>query len=955
MERECPFLPGRAGLLQRAGGIITLCEAHKSRLSFHYAIDPERPEIQDLEKTGLLKTVSSQEIDDLSGWRIDGPGIYIGYPGNGAFVIRPDTPLPDGPKYIHPKGEPNHVYIPPGLDLIKTQDLWITEGELKALAGFLQGLPIVALGGVWSWKTAGEEASLLAKGEKLKDKESLLPELAQVDWSGKKINLLYDSDIVPGHKAYDAFPRLAEQLYRLGTEEVRVLTLPPVVKDGKTGLDDFIIAKGPEQALQALQAIRARAEPYLPWRDGGLAFAERQIKSENLEDKQKAVVAYLGAKGEVFTLDWLKHQAGLQSDVRKALISEAKKRLKELQSRPKASSSQEPPSGLGPEYEQVKTLLQPLLQEQYGLDEQGRLGRFEWETYYENGQEVKELIHKHFCNFAAWPVREILKDSGLGEPEKFLELQGLLPGGVPLRPIPVSLTEFLDKTSSCLGKAWGVNAAIKPKKDQDLRYLLQLMARGIPMTTVHTHLGWKKENGKWVYLHAGGAIGSKAVEVEISDRLRRYSLPEAIEDIKKAVLADLSLLELGPKKIMYSLLALVYLAPLCEPLRQAEIEPSLLMYIWGSTGTNKSTLIALLLSHYGNFGPKGLPASFRDTANSIEKLAFLAKDTVLSIDDLYPAKNSKEKERLEGVLEHLSRNQGDRTGKGRMKADTSLREGLPPRGLTLCSGEVMPLTGSSLARGLIHRLQRGDIDLAKLTQAQAQKDLLSQAMKGYLEWLAPQLDDLPSELEEAFTHLRQEAARKDPAKNRHSRLNESISHLHIGLNAFIKFAVSLGALSQEEGETILQEGWEIFNQIADEQTQLEKAGEPSKKIAEASMELEAQGRIYWADMEDIPGFLPGSVKVGWKDEGRGIYYTNLGSLLKEVTQHLRGQGENIYLSKSDFISYLDQNGLLAEKDKATKQNRDQKTIWIKDNSEEKKTRKTYAIAAKFFEEGENEE
>lgn len=128
-------------------------------------------------------------------------------------------------------------------------------------------------------------------------------------------------------------------------------------------------------------------------------------------------MAYLGTKGEVFTLDWLKHQAGLQSDVRKALISEAKKRLKELQSRPKASSSQEPPSGLGPEYEQVKTLLQPLLQEQYGLDEQGRLGRFEWETYYENGQEVKELIHKHFCNFAAWPVREILKDSGLGEPE----------------------------------------------------------------------------------------------------------------------------------------------------------------------------------------------------------------------------------------------------------------------------------------------------------------------------------------------------------------------------------------------------------------------------------------------------------------------------------------------------------------------------------------------------------
>ena len=165
---------------------MTLCGAHKNKLLLHYAIDPERPEVRALVEGGQLRTVTFQEIEDLSGWRVDGPGLYIGYPGNEAFVIRPDTPLPDGPKYIHPKGEPNHVFVPPGLDLAKAQDLWITEGELKALAGSLQGLPIVALSGVWSWKTAGEEASLLAKGEKLKDSEALLSELAQVDWAGKR-------------------------------------------------------------------------------------------------------------------------------------------------------------------------------------------------------------------------------------------------------------------------------------------------------------------------------------------------------------------------------------------------------------------------------------------------------------------------------------------------------------------------------------------------------------------------------------------------------------------------------------------------------------------------------------------------------------------------------------------------------------------------------------------------
>jgi len=77
---------------------MTLCEAHKNKLLLHYAIDPERPEVKALEESGQLRTVTSQEIEDLSGWKVDGPGLYIGYPGNGAFVIRPDNPPANGPK-----------------------------------------------------------------------------------------------------------------------------------------------------------------------------------------------------------------------------------------------------------------------------------------------------------------------------------------------------------------------------------------------------------------------------------------------------------------------------------------------------------------------------------------------------------------------------------------------------------------------------------------------------------------------------------------------------------------------------------------------------------------------------------------------------------------------------------------------------------------------------------------
>jgi hypothetical protein len=927
-----------------------ISEVHRQQLQFKYGL-PEAL-VQSLEESGEVSSLSPSEVrDHLGRGDIDSSGFRLQYPGNGASTIRLDIPPVNGDgkaqKYLRRAGEPNSLFNP-GVDLFQVGELWIVEGELKALCGHAQGLPVVGLSGVYNWRTSGPEAELLADGEKQKDDEALLPELAQVDWSGKKFILLYDSDIVPDHRARDAFPRLAEQLYRLGAEEVRIFSLPPGDKGQKVGLDDFILARGPEQAIQDLQKIKDRTEPYLPIRAGALKYAERLI-SLGLEDKQKAAIAYLGAKGKFMAGAWLKEKGLLQKDIT-PLLQEAKEKLAQLQVKPRTSSSSQAGGDfqLGPEYAQVKALLQPHVDE-YGLDELGRIGKIEWKPLPDG---TYEPVLKHICNFAAWPIREILKDSGSGTPERYLELQGLLLGGAPLRAAKISLPDFLEK-NSWAGQLWGAKAGIKPNREKDLRYVIQLMAREIPISTIYSHVGWREVNRSWIYLHARGAIGpgSENVEVEISERLRQYSLPIETGDIKEALKTSLSLLELGPKKLMYPLLAVIYLAPLCEPLRQAGIEPSLLSYIWGVSGSKKSTLIALLLSHFGNFEHTGLPASFRDTANSIEKLAFLAKDTVLAVDDLYPAREPRERAKLEGVLEHLSRNQGDRTGKGRMKADTSLREGLPPKGLALCSGEIMPLSGSSLARNFVHKLQKGDIDSKKLTQVQTQKVLLSQAMRGYLEWLAPQMGDLPGQLKEAFILLRSKASAKATIQTRHSRLNEAISHLHLGLNSFFSFAVFQGAISENEGKKILQEAWEVFNQIADEQALQEQAGEPSKKIAEASMELEAQRRIYWADMEDTPGFLEGAVKVGWKDEDRGIYYANLGTLLKEVNQHLRGQGEFLSLSKVDFISYLNQKGLLVEKDK----DKNQKTVWINDNSSEKKARKLYAISVKFFEfEGEKE-
>lgn len=893
--------------------------AHKQQLLSKYGL-PEL-EIERLERSGEVCSLSPSEVRvHLGRSDIDSSGLLFRYPNGTTTTIRLDIPIiTDSGKpqrYARPLGEPNSLFNP-GVDLAQAGEIWLTEGEAKALCGHAYGLPVVGLSGIWNWRTEGEEAALLAGGEKLKDQEALLPELAQVDWGGKKLNLLYDSDITPGHRAYPAFERLAEQLYRLGAEEVRILSLPSKGQGLKVGLDDFILAKGPEQALKDLEAIKDRKELYLPIRAGGLAYAEKLIKSQDLKDKLKAVVAYLGSQGEASTLLWLRAQIGLQSDVRKALLTEGKKKLRELQVRPQKPSSQdELTQGLGPEYAQVKALLQPHIDE-FSLDELGRIGKIEWKPGFKDGKEVLEPRLVHICNFAAWPTRDILKDNGVAT-ERFTELQGLLQG-TPLKAVKVSSKDF-QEMKWVIG-AWGTSAAIKPKREQDLRYAIQLMAQsGIPETTIFTHLGWRKVKGKWLYLHANGAVGSDTeIEVEVNERFKRYVLPSSTKDIKAALKASLFCLELGPKIILYPLYAGIWLAPLCEPLRQAGIEPSHLTYLWGESGSLKSTLIALLLSHYGDFNRLVLPASFKDTKLSLPEMAFGAKDIILPVDDLYPAQDPKERIKNSGTLEYLTRNQGDRQGRGRLKSTSELMIGHPPRGLVYSTGEYLALLGSSLARTEALHIKKGDIDKDKLELAQdpTQKALLAEAMTGYLLWLAPQLDNLSSQLLEDFEYLRKEAAKAATSRNRHGRYDETMAYLQLGLNLFINYVVEQGALTQEEGKEILQEAWESFNQVADDLAQVAEKVEPTKRFFEALLELQTQGRIYFATMEDaIPEEItqiPVCVKIGWGPDEKGIYYLQWGVTWEAVTKYLRAQEESLIVSKNGLLDSFEQQGLLAYK------------------------------------------
>ncbi len=94
-----------------------------------------------------------------------------------------------------------------------------------------------------------------------------------------------------------------------------------------------------------------------------------------------------------------------------------------------------------------------------------------------------------------------------------------------------------------------------------------------------------------------------------------------------------------------------------------------------------------------------------------------------------------------------------------MRPDGSMRPEYYPRGIVVSSGEDIPRGQSLRARALILELSPGDIDLARLTRAQteASEGRFAQAMAGYVQWLAPQIENLKAETPERLRGLRARA------------------------------------------------------------------------------------------------------------------------------------------------------------------------------------------------------
>ena len=469
--------------------------------------------------------------------------------------------------------------------------------------------------------------------------------------------------------------------------------------------------------------------------------------------------------------------------------------------------------------------------------------------------------------------------------------------------ITISLEE-LNRVSYLYNPKWKRTAILKP-----VPYVEKYMKYKdfMKCTEIYTHTGFTRINGKLAYLYHGGVIGDvENVNVDLSrDGLEQYHFTEKTFDLQVALKTSYSILNIADVKITIPLLATIYLAPLVSILREVGILSDYIVWVEGKTGSRKSSLIAMLLSHFGTFTRNTFPCSFRDTINSLEKKSFILKDCAVCIDDFNPEVVGMGKT---SMAEKLFAMYGDRTGRGRLSSNgQTLKVPYTARGLAIVTAECFPeVAQSRLARAIVVDIKPDSIDLNQLRNLQENTELLSFAMKEFILWIIKNEATTIAEVKEMYKKLEVETQ----INANHGRTNEAINVMNIGFYLFLKFLNENKVIDNKELKEKMELCSTTLTELARCQSVEIQSESPVTMFKEAIEQLCETEKVQILDANAPSNILPNRTLIGYIDHSEEKYYFIPNVLYKEIVKFYSEQGIKFPISKPALLKYLENEGYL---------------------------------------------
>ena len=460
---------------------------------------------------------------------------------------------------------------------------------------------------------------------------------------------------------------------------------------------------------------------------------------------------------------------------------------------------------------------------------------------YVHDNSRKEDEARFISNFLPIIDTVIEYDNGKTVEKNYL-VKGFMVDGRTLPTVNIDASELL--TLNWVVSKWDASCIIGTQYGarEKLRYAMQTTAVSAKRYTQCGYTGWKKTGGRWDYL----LPGHPSCEVVLRGKLRSYFREDGATDSDYAILSGLTQVPLAPRDLLYPTLALVFLSPLNEFLRQSEREPKFVPAIIGRTGSMKTSYAAFLLSFFGGFSSTDMPMSFRDTANSIIENSNALKDVLTCVDDYHPSTKGDEAN-MRSVMQVICRGYGDRAGRSRLNSQAQLMEASPPRGNAIITAESAPNIGeSTTARLFFLEMKPNCLDLTLFSDIQkfASDGVFRRCLSAYTDWLSETF--LVNEKEFAETlqrtyDLDRSQCREQLGGKIHGRVADTVACFRIGFDYFIRFLAS--CFPQTNTHFYCEEFEKIILQLAQRQEIFTEQDRPTHIFIRKLMALIECGEV----------------------------------------------------------------------------------------------------------------
>lgn len=520
--------------------------------------------------------------------------------------------------------------------------------------------------------------------------------------------------------------------------------------------------------------------------------------------------------------------------------------------------------------------------------------------------------YKKLCNFTPYIVKEVIFDDGI-EQKRVLHLGGIFENGTKLPTIQINVDEFSDL--NWIIKKWGISLILESgyKTKDYIRTAIQCTNIQNNTEIIYSHLGFKKHNDKWIYIHGDRCLGDNSIKCTTNFISGNYTLNSTSNNNFASY--DLLQSNLVKDEILYPLVALAYLSPLNEFFKLANFEPKLIINLFGRTGSMKSSLASLILSHFGYFTNTTLPFTFRDTNNSIIKRCYYLKDTLTVIDDFHPSSQQDEK-RMIDIYQSIARGFGDKAGRKRMNNAGELMNSYQPQGNAIVTGETLANIGESgTARFISLELDKNDINTQILSdfQSKAYNGDLVKSMSTYIEYILSCVNDdeqvFVNSLNILFKNIRQKYTDHLIDFSVHGRIIESVSWLYCSLNLYFFFLKYKKVIDTNTESNLNEKAFNILLEVAKNQATIIKEDKPTEIFINKFKSLVESNKIYFKASDcSLTNINNNSQFVGYEDDE--YYYIIFEVLYSSIKKLCTEQNECFSISQKALLKQLANENLI---------------------------------------------